>query len=65
MREKVYGRQPIYINDQFLDKEYVKQLRQQVVELRDGALQAGRFDYAVSLSLVHAILMNYEEELAA
>lgn len=45
--------------------EAVENLRTEVlIPLRDGALDAGRFDYAVGLSHVIAYMSEYGEALA-
>ena len=46
--------------------EAVEDLRENVlIPLRDGALEAARFDYAVGLSHVIAYMGEYKEALAS
>lgn len=54
---------PQVIDEIVYNKEFAGSLRESCITLRDAALSAGRFDWAVSLSHVIAFITVMSEEL--
>lgn len=56
---------PFRIDGHRFDKEEVTRIRNRVIELRDAALTANDFDYAVILSynigILHQVIQELEE----